>query len=170
MTQVLTERGTTVGVDTSGAMLAQACGRVKSPLVQGDAFVLPFADASFDLIVALRLVFHFAELDTLLREIARAIAPGGTIVFDTLLWSPRAWLPLDKTHWGGGVFAHEPAKIERVARQLGLQASGRKDCFLFSPYLYRRLPFQLVRALEQIEPHLSPRLRARAFWKFVRMD
>ena len=168
LTQVLARLGPTVGIDASGAMLAQARQRELSALVQGDAFALPFADASFDAVISLRLVFHFAEVEALLCEVARIVAPGGTIVFDALLWSPRALLPLDRARWGGGVFAHSPAHIEQVAHRLGLQVARREHCFLFSPYLYRRLPLAFVRALAQVEAQVPARLRARAFWKLVR--
>ena len=46
-----------------------------APVVQGDAFTLPFAAGTFDAAVALRLAFHFADLDALLREAARVVAP-----------------------------------------------------------------------------------------------
>ena len=168
LTRTLGQRGETIGMDASSAMLAQARETDRSEFVQGDAFTLPFADASFDAVVALRLVFHFPDVDALLGEIARLVAPRGVIVFDTYRWSPRAWLPLGAARWGGGVFAHSPTQIERTARQAGFQLAQREFCFLFSPYAYRRLPFVAVRALARIEPHLPARFRARVFWKFVR--
>jgi SAM-dependent methyltransferase len=168
LTRALRRCGETVGMDASNAMLAKARENDSAGFVQGDAFTLPFAGASFDAVTALRLVFHFAEVDALLREVARVVAPRGVIVFDTYRWSPRAWLPLGAARWGGGVFAHPPALIERSARQAGLQLARRESCFLFSPYVYRRLPFAAVRALAHIEPRLAEHFRARVFWKFVR--
>ncbi len=168
LTRVLSQRGTTIGMDASSAMLAVARGNCPSGFVQGDAFTLPFANASFDAVTALRVVFHFADVDTLLREIARVVAPRGVIVFDTYLWSPRAWLPLDAAHWGGGVFVHSPSRIEHAAQCAGLSVVERAPCFLFSPYVYRRLPFTAVRALAWIETHLPVRLRSRVFWKLMR--
>jgi SAM-dependent methyltransferase len=168
LTRALAPRGKTIGMDASSAMLAKAQESNAYGFIQGDAFTLPFADASFDAVVALRLVFHFADVDALLREIARIVEPHGVIVFDTYLWSPRAWLPLGAARWGSGVFAHRPALIEQSARQAGFRLARRESCFLFSPYVYRRLPFLAVRALSRIEPHLPARFRARVFWKFVR--
>ncbi len=170
LTQVLSQRGTTIGIDASYAMLLQAQGDNASTLAQGDAFALPFADASFDAAVALRLVFHFVEVGTLLREVARVLAPGGAIVFDTYLWSPRAWLSLGATRWGGGVFVHPPSQIERIAKRLGLQVARQEYCFLFSPYVYRRLPLSVVHGLARVETRMPARLRARVFWKLVRTD
>lgn len=163
-------------MDAASAMLAVARERNDSApapgcgaeFIQGDAFALPFARSSFDAVVALRLVFHFARLDALMSEMARVVAPGGALVFDTYLWSPRAWIPLDQRRWGTGIFVHVPAVVEDYARTLGLRVLRREPSFLFSPYLYRRLPIQAVRMLARLESHLPERLHARVFWKLAR--
>ena len=149
-------------------MLAEAQRDNHLTLAQGDAFELPFADASFDAVVALRVVFHFGDVEALLRQIARVVAPRGVFIFDTYLWSPRAWLPLDPARWGGGVFVHPPARIEQVAASLGWQVVRRESCFLFSPYIYRRLPLVVVHGLARIETRVPPRWRARVFWRLAR--
>jgi SAM-dependent methyltransferase len=169
LTRVLSQRGLTIGIDVSSAMLARARENESLPLAQGDAFLLPFADASFDAVVALRLMFHFAELGSLLRQVKRVLALGGAVVFDTFRWSPRAWMSLDAARWGGGVFVHPPAQVEQAAKELDLKIAKREDCFLFSPYVYRRLPLTVVRGLARAEAHLPARLRARVFWKLVRL-
>jgi SAM-dependent methyltransferase len=115
-------------------------------------------------------MFHFAELGSLLRQVKRVLAPGGAVVFDTFRWSPRAWMSLDTARWGGGVFVHPPAQVEHVAGELDLQIAKREDCFLFSPYVYRRLPFIVVQGLARAEAHLPAGLRARIFWKLARTD
>ncbi len=167
---MLSGRGPVVGIDTSAAMLEVARRGRLSLAVQGDAFALPFAAAAFDAVVALRLVFHFEALDALLAEIARIVAPGGTVILDTHQWSPRAWRPLDPAHWGGGVFVHSPAEVERAAARAGLRIGGRQACFLLSPYVYRRLPLALVRLLAWVEPAVPANLRVRAFWRLERGD
>lgn len=168
VTRALAERGCAIGVDTSFAMLTEARRANRLALAQGDAFALPFADANFDAVVALRVVFHFADAEALLREMARVVAPRGALVFDTYQWSPRAWLPLDAARWGGGIFAHSPARIAASVNRLGLRVAQREFCFLFSPYLYRRLPLGIVQMLARIEPRVPARFRARVFWKLER--
>lgn len=42
-----------------------------------DALDLPFADASFDLVVANLVLHHIRPLETLLREVHRVLVPGG---------------------------------------------------------------------------------------------
>jgi demethylmenaquinone methyltransferase / 2-methoxy-6-polyprenyl-1,4-benzoquinol methylase len=66
-----------VGIDLSIGMLAHA--RTSAPLVQTDALVMPFPDASFDGAVsgfALRNVVALGELFT---ELARVVRAGGRI-------------------------------------------------------------------------------------------
>ncbi len=46
----------------------------------GDVQELPFADGSFDLVVAAWVLFHVPDLDRGLAEIARVLAPGGRLV------------------------------------------------------------------------------------------
>ncbi len=164
LTRVLAGRSWTVGLDASAAMLAQARQNCAVPLVQGDAFALPFAGPSFDTVVALRVAFHFADLEALVREASRVVAPSGTLIFDTYRWSPRACLPLDAARWGGGIYVHSQSQIERAAAQAGLRIVRRKACFLFSPYIYRRLPLALVRVLDSLETHAPAFPRARIFW------
>ena len=168
LTRALAPRGETIGLDSSAAMLAQARHKVQAAFAQGDAFHLPFVDASFDTITALRVAFHVADLETLLKEIARVLTPRGVFIFDTYTWSPRAWRPLDPARWGGSVHIHSPRGMEHLARALELEIVGREYCFLFSPYVYRRLPFALVRACERIELLVPARWRARVFWKMIR--
>lgn len=170
LSRALSARGSVIGMDTSSAMLAQAHPDNPAALVQGDAFAIPCAAESFDVVVALRVVFHFAEIEPLLREMTRVVAPHGSVIFDTYLWSPRAWVPFDPAHWGSGVFIHSPDQVETAARGLGWRIEQSESCFLFSPYVYRRLPLSLVRALAPVEKKLPRRLHARVFWKLKRTE
>ena len=61
-----------VGLDSSADMLAQAAGW----RVRGDANVLPFRAAAFDLVYA-ATSFHWFDTDLVLPEIARVVRPGG---------------------------------------------------------------------------------------------
>lgn len=170
LTRVLSLRGETIGMDSSAAMLAQARNKIEAPFAQGDAFQLPFADTSFDAVIALRFLFHFADVESFLKNISRVLEPQGITVFDTFLWSPRTWRPFDPARWGGSVYAHSPKQIEKAALDLNLTVIEREYCFLFSPYIYRRLPMAVVRALMGIERSVPPRFRARVFWKLQRRD
>lgn len=52
-------------------------------LVLGDALDLPFASASFDVIMANHMLFHVADVDRALREFKRVLKPSGTLMIAT---------------------------------------------------------------------------------------
>jgi len=69
-----------VGLDLAMAMLDEARGRSPvSPLVQGVAEQLPFADGAFSLVTCTWAVHHFDDPARVLGEIARVCRPGGRV-------------------------------------------------------------------------------------------
>jgi glycogen(starch) synthase len=72
-------------VDVSPEMLEQARQRCPPSveLVEADARELPFADASFDIVLALDLLPHLPDLESGIAELARVARAGGSVVFDT---------------------------------------------------------------------------------------
>ncbi|MSO79095.1 MAG: ubiquinone/menaquinone biosynthesis methyltransferase [Acidimicrobiia bacterium] len=67
-----------VGVDFSAGMLNAA--HVRSPLVRGDAAMLPFGASSFDGVVCGFALRNFVDLEVVFRECARMVRPGGRFV------------------------------------------------------------------------------------------
>lgn len=78
-----------MGLDVSGQALAQALTVAHGPLVQGDAQQLPFAAASFDLILCFEAIYDLDDPDALLHESHRVLTPEGTIL---LCQSNPDWL------------------------------------------------------------------------------
>lgn len=72
----------TRGLDFSPAALMAGRERY-GPLavVQGDAQRLPFADDSFDRLSCIGSLEHYPDASAALREIRRALAPGGRVLF-----------------------------------------------------------------------------------------
>ena len=75
------ERGAeVVGVDVAAAMVALASERQPGlDFRRADAHDLPFADASFDAVVANFLVLHLGRPEAAVAEFARVLAPGGRL-------------------------------------------------------------------------------------------
>jgi SAM-dependent methyltransferase len=48
-----------------------------------DVCALPFADASFDIVLAMHMLYHAPDPDLAVREIARVLRPGGVAVAST---------------------------------------------------------------------------------------
>jgi len=64
-----------IGVDASSAMVELA--RKRHGAVVADAGALPFADGSFDLVVAYMSVMNLDDPEAGVREVARVLEPGG---------------------------------------------------------------------------------------------
>jgi 2-polyprenyl-6-hydroxyphenyl methylase/3-demethylubiquinone-9 3-methyltransferase len=52
---------------------------------------LPFAGDAFDAVVAADVLEHVPDLPAVVRELARVLAPGGSLVFDTINRTVWAW-------------------------------------------------------------------------------
>jgi ubiquinone/menaquinone biosynthesis C-methylase UbiE len=79
------------GLDYTPAMLEVAERNLKDqfpdrtiPLMQGDAFHLPFEDRSFDCLVSFNFLhmFRLDLQDQLIREMARVVRPGGRLIVE----------------------------------------------------------------------------------------
>jgi ubiquinone/menaquinone biosynthesis C-methylase UbiE len=87
--------GRIFGMDLSRGMLAKA--RVTapgSPLVNGRALRLPFADHSFDAVFCVNALHHFPEKSAFVEETARVLIPGGdfcTVGLDPY-FRPLRWM------------------------------------------------------------------------------
>lgn len=73
-------------LDLSGVQLDAARDRLREDsryeVVEGDIFHLPFPDASFDSVVCIRVIHHFADPRPAIAEMARVLKPGGTLVLE----------------------------------------------------------------------------------------
>ena len=69
-----------IGVDRSEAIIRAAQTRVSAPFVLGDATALPVTTASIDTVVFVSTLEFIPEIDAVLAEATRVLAPGGTLV------------------------------------------------------------------------------------------
>ena len=98
------KRAHIVSVDLSQAMLKVARKNKRwfsrTSFVQGDAHHLPFADATFDLIVSNQLLPWAPEPQAVFEQVARTLKKGGVFAFatlgpDSLREIERAWSAVD---------------------------------------------------------------------------
>jgi ubiquinone/menaquinone biosynthesis C-methylase UbiE len=100
---------------------------------------LPFADASFDLVLGHAVLHHIPDLDRALGEFERVLAPGGTIVFagepsrygDRLANVPKRLATALAPLWRRAVGAGPLASAERSAPEAALEAVV--DVHAFAP-------------------------------------
>lgn len=78
-----------VATDYSDGMLAQArkklAKRSNVTVEQADITALPYADDSFDVAVAGNVIHLLPDPEQALRELARVVRPGGTIILPTYI-------------------------------------------------------------------------------------
>ena len=95
-----------VSLDLSHAMLARARQRkpwfAKTSFVQADANRLPFADGSFDLVIANQLLPWIPDPQEVFTDVARVLRTGGCFAFATmgpgsLREVDQAWRAVDDT-------------------------------------------------------------------------
>ena len=91
--ELLRRGGRVCGMDISTVMMSRVRERLgrQAPLVNGDAQCLPFADGSFDRIVAWAMWENVPDQRRALSEVARVLRPGGRLLFTSKsLMNPRS--------------------------------------------------------------------------------
>jgi demethylmenaquinone methyltransferase/2-methoxy-6-polyprenyl-1,4-benzoquinol methylase len=148
------DSATIFGADFSHAMLVLAARKARDAvsLIEADALCLPVDDACFDLIVSAFGFRNLADYDAGLREIFRALRPGGEVgILD--FGEPKGMLgkiyrvyfrrvlPAVGTFISGvrGPYAYLPASVERFpdpAQMLDrMRAAGFQDV-RWTPYTF----------------------------------
>jgi ubiquinone/menaquinone biosynthesis C-methylase UbiE len=92
--------GRVVGVDPSADMLAVAASRVEGhtnvELLEGSAIELPVAAEAFDRALSVQVLEYVADTAAALRELRRALRPGGRLVVWDVDWATISWHALDR--------------------------------------------------------------------------
>lgn len=117
--------------------------RVRAGGVQGDALSLPFADGSFDRIVASEVLEHIVDDTTAIAELVRVLRPGGTMAVTVPRCGPEVvnWLLSDAYHDvpGGHIRIYRRAELARRVTAAGLRPTGGHHTHgLHSPYWWLR--------------------------------
>jgi demethylmenaquinone methyltransferase/2-methoxy-6-polyprenyl-1,4-benzoquinol methylase len=78
--QATANRADVFGLDISRGMLAEARRTLRVPLIQGNAELLPVADASFDFVSMGYALRHVSDLVRAFNEFWRVLRPGGNLL------------------------------------------------------------------------------------------
>ncbi len=132
-------QGTMVAMQEAGELPAGAVGTQ----VQGDALALPFADASFDRIIAAEVLEHIPDDVAAIVELARVLTPGGRMAVTVPARLPERvnWLLDDDYHDfpGGHIRIYRQAELEGRLSAAGLRVRGSQHAHaLHSPYWWIR--------------------------------
>ena len=124
-----------VGIDPTWAQLVVARERAGGPsYARAGAAALPFADGSFDAVVACLVFEHIETPVEAIAEVARVLADGGRFLFflnHPLLQTPGSgWIDdhiLDEQYWRIGPYLVEDSSLEEVEKGV------------FIPFIHRPL-------------------------------
>lgn len=159
-----------IGADYSPTMLSTAARRVQAPLLRADGFHLAIASQTFDVVLCLRLVFHYHAPRRLFQECYRVLKPGGVLVFDTLnSFSLRHWvatpLNLIRNCKGRDLWFVRPSEVQRMVEDIGLYVEDRVAHYILPTRAYRFLPDPLARLLDVAEQWMPDSYRVLTYWK-----
>jgi SAM-dependent methyltransferase len=100
-------------------------GSMRAP-VNGDATRLPFADESFDRVIAAEVLEHIPADEIAIAELARVLRPGGTMAVTVPAWLAEriCWALTDEYHApfvpGGHVRIYSEPELRSKLRGAGL--------------------------------------------------
>ena len=112
-----------IGIDPTWNCVTVAAQRGRASFARAEAAALPFADATFDAVVACLVFEHIDDVDEAIAEVSRVLRPGGRFCFflnHPLLQTPNSgWIDdqfLDppEQYWRIGAYLVEDATIEEV--------------------------------------------------------
>jgi SAM-dependent methyltransferase len=127
LAEAVGDTGEAIGLEPNPGMRAEAAKRApRARFVDGDAYALPFADASMDAVTCERVFQHLDDPSRVTAEIARVLRPGGRVVVTDTDWATAIIHPGDP----------------EIVRVMGEAMRGG----ITNPLAGRRLPGQLAGA------------------------
>ena len=130
--------------------------------VRGSAYSLPFADESFDRIIAAEIMEHLPEDELAMSELYRVLKPGGLIAVTVPRWLPEKvnWALSDDYHnvEGGHIRIYKGSQLRARLEKTGLVFTGQHHAHgLHAPYWWLKCAVgvtndrnPLVRAYHQL--------------------
>jgi len=139
----------TLGVDLSPAMLARAVA-LGQPLARGDMLHVPLAAGGWDVVVCGLAVGHVAGLASVLVEVGRVLAAGGTVVysdfhpFGALAGWKRSFRGRDGREYSARHHIHLYADHQAACQAAGLAINAVREPRIDFEHPYRGFPAVLV--------------------------
>lgn len=129
-----------IGLDLPDVELEEAWGDVQSHMVQASALELPFADDTFDLVMAIEVLEHLPDPVRAMQEIAR-VARDAVVL--SVPWEPVWRLGNMARGRYLGDLGNTPGHIQHFSRRSFVRLVDR---FLEVELVQRPVPWTMVRA------------------------
>lgn len=125
------------------AFAGEVTSTFEAAAVQGDALALPFADGTFDKVIAAEVLEHIPDDQSAMSELARVLRPGGMLAVTVPRLGPEAmnWALSDEYHDvpGGHVRIYRRSTLVSRLRRAGLRPFASHYAHaLHSPYWWLR--------------------------------
>ncbi len=128
-----------VSLDIGPRLLAQTRARCSSLPVAADACQLPFAPSTFDTVVSSECIEHTLQPLRAVREMARVLVAGGTLVLTTpnplWRWSATLASKLKLRPYQGYEHWVSPREVRREMSSGGLRVDVVKGFHLVPPFI-----------------------------------
>jgi len=121
------------------AETGEAPAEASAKVVLGDALSLPYADETFDCVIASEILEHVPQDDVAIAELIRVLKVGGTLVISVPRWLPErvCWLLSDEYHGneGGHVRIYRASQLRDKIISGAMQLTHRHHAHaLHSPF------------------------------------
>jgi SAM-dependent methyltransferase len=121
------------------AETGEAPATASAQVVVGDALKLPYADATFDCVIASEILEHVPEDDAAIAELIRVLKVGGTLAVSVPRWLPErvCWLLSEEYHSneGGHVRIYQADKLRGKIASAGMDLTHTHHAHaLHSPF------------------------------------
>lgn len=113
--------------------------KASAKVVVGDALSLPYADQTFDCVIASEILEHIPEDDAAIAELIRVLKVGGTLVVSVPRWLPErvCWLLSEEYHSneGGHVRIYRASQLRDKITRGGMELTHAHHAHaLHSPF------------------------------------
>jgi len=140
----LGDYGSIRGVDISEETIRLCAARGIDTIVRGDALKLPFADGSFDVVLALDAFEHFEDDGLAMSEVFRVMRKGGLLVV-TVPAFMSLWSPHDEAY-------HHYRRYRKAQLRGRLERAGFATERMSYSSMLLFLPVLLLRRLRSLRP------------------
>ena len=138
--------------------------------VQGDGTSLPFADETFDKVIASEVLEHVPDDTAAYDELLRILKPGGTLAVTVPAWLPEkvCWKLSSDYHApaaeGGHVRIYTEREVRQKLRAAGLEPGASHHAHaLHSPYWW-------IRCIVGVNNEIDDNVSVRTYHKLLEWD